>query len=125
MASQQGDQSGWQTAGGRNKSFANAVNSGKQKSGLSSSSSNTDQEIVFLPPLFLFNKACPHRVTNLDICQAAARLLGYNGTVAAQRFGPLWHLFPKSMKDRADLAGKQIQIENKFVEIFQKTHLIW
>ena len=32
----------------------------------------SDEEKNFFPPLFLFNKECPHKVTNLDICQAAA-----------------------------------------------------
>ena len=81
----------------------------------------SDEEKHFFPPLFLFNKSCPHKVSNLAICQAAADLLQFNGVVAAQRFGPLWHLFPKTMEIRAQLAGKFLAIgENKEIEIFSK-----
>ena len=81
----------------------------------------SDEEKHFFPPLFLFNKECPHQVSNLAICQAAADSLQFNGVVAAQRFGPLWHLFPKTMEIRAQLAGTFLTIGDKTdIEIFSK-----
>ena len=106
----------WNVVNRHSKSYAKATTS--KKTALSVSES--DQETSFLPPLFLFNRACPMRVTNLDICQAAAKFLGYNGVAAAQRFGPSWHLFPKSKKYRAHLVGKHPRIEGIQVEIFSK-----
>jgi len=114
----QNENNDWNTVRRKTNSHANATNNTRSKTG--PISGKEDQEISFLPPLFLYNRACPLRVTNLDICQSAARLLGYNGVLAAQRFGPLWHLFPKTLRDRAVLAGKILNIEGKDVELFSK-----
>ena len=70
-------------------------------------------ETFSTPPLFFFDSECPPQTKCLDICQASIRMLGCNGVVAAQKFGPLWHLYPSSLENRAKLAGKIMAIRDR------------
>ena len=85
-----------------------------------------DIAIFSIPPLFLYANALPDKVTDLQICQASIRLTGANNVVAAQRFGPIWHLYPKTMEDRALLAGRIMSIDGREATLFSKNpaHLI-
>ena len=101
---------------GRNKE---AVSPNKQKG--KPFNPMDDDDMTFLPPIFLYNNACPDRVSNLDLCEAAKRLLSGNHLIAAQRFGPLWHLYPKSLEARARLVGKKLEIgSHKNIIMFSK-----
>ena len=86
-----------------------------------------EDEWTFFPPVFIFNNACPRRVTNLDICKAACILGRRNVVVAAQRFGPIWHIYPNSLESRALLVNRKLVIgDKKNIEVFSKnpSHLV-
>ena len=85
-----------------------------------------DPAIFKIPPVFLFANACPDKVTDLQICQASVRMTGENNVIAAQRFGPIWHLYPKTIEDRALLAGGTLTIDGRSATLFSKNpaHLI-
>ena len=87
-----------------------------------------EDEFTFFPPVFIFNNACPRRVTNLDICRAACIVGKRNVVVAAQRFGPIWHIYPNSLEARALLLVKKRLVigDKKNIEIFSKnpSHLV-
>lgn len=87
-------------------------------------SPNTD--IFKISPLFCLDSACPDGVTELDICQASIRLTGTNNVIAAQRFGPIWHLYPKTLEDRALLAGRMLMIQGREITLSSKnpSHLV-
>ena len=104
-----------------NQSDREVVSPSKQKGKSTKVNPLEDDDISFLPPIYLYNNACPTRVSNLDLCQAAKRLLSGNHLIAAQRFGPLWHLYPKSLEARARLVGKNLEIGTyKKIMMFSK-----
>ena len=85
-----------------------------------------DPAIFKIPPVFLYDNACPEKVTDLQICQASVRMTGENNIIAAQRFGPIWHLYPKTIEDRALLAGGTLTMDGRSATLFSKNpaHLI-
>ena len=80
---------------------------------LSEPDKDKEERMPFLEPVFLWNSACPYKVTNLDILEAAQRACFANVLVAAQRFGQLWLLYPTTMENRAWLLTKKLSIGNK------------
>lgn len=71
-----------------------------------------------VPPVFVLSRnLLDENIGNYEVCLAAAKTVGRDGILGAQKIGSLWHLYPKNSEARVCLLSKGFSIGGRQISV--------